>query len=208
MKLKEYIESLNDKMPANLSNYKITVERIVGIFKLNIDEKVVKYTSLLESELIDFKPNFFYYTEYLTKDCYLYAHQTNKNGEVSKIRLGTLSFYNNDLKTLGISLHNYRFKKINKALKKALGIKPQQGKVSSYHILISKEFEYFKKQVYFSPTKVDSYEYLFTDENKKILTKDEAYIASDYAIKNNLGIKSISKYSKYVFEKSVEQIIF
>ena len=200
MKISELIEPINRKLPTKLSNYKITVEKMFDVYKLNDTKNVIRYTTILESDLVKFNPSFIYYLEQQT-NVYLYAHHTNKIGEVNKILLGTFEVVNEKL--IFLKIHSNKYKSLIKVIKKALGVKPTMGK-TTYTISLRNDFEIEKTERYSIPKKVEQYTYEFSDNTIKVLAKEKCYIASDISITTGIKIKNIHMKNSYEFEYNFE----
>lgn len=200
MKLKTIIENLI--LPKKFSNYKITTETIYNVMKLNISKNVVVYSTILESDIETFAPNFNYHLAPMSV-VYLYVHHTNKLGEVSKICLGTFKTIENKLVYLQFTNSSYKY--LIRAIKNALGGARQQGRTSSV-IDINASIELTTITKYSLPKRVEYYTYTFSNGTVKTYSKENCYKASDLAIQSNIEIVNIKNRASYEFEKSVEQI--
>ncbi len=205
MKLKEYIESLNEFLPEKLKQYRLTVEKEYQVFKLNSEKNVILYSTVLESELETLKLNFLHYIEPTTMVS-LYAHFTNVDNQVIKIRLGKFTYMSPE--RIYLNLYNLQYKNLIKAVKKALGEKPQKGYAHSYINILNKDIATTKYTKYHLPKKVDVYTCEFGDKQTLSFAKDNAYSALHFMMLNDLSMEKVSKKITYKFEQKVEELHF
>jgi hypothetical protein len=201
MKITEYINSI--VLPAKFGKYKLSIETLYIVYKLNSNKDVVQYKCLYDSELENFNPNFSYYIEPST--VYLIGNFTNSKGEVSKIILGSFGYIYNSM-YMYLDFHQYRkYKHLIKAVKKALGITPRKGS-TSYRMLVEKKFDTYTTTILNKPKSHLVYTYLYSNNKSSSYSKENLHLANDYAITNNLSVINMSskKFYKFEEEKNVE----
>lgn len=201
MKIQEFIDNINDKIP-HLNKYHIFIERIYDIYKLGSDKNISCIRrDATQSELETFKPNFFYYIEE-NPQINLYTTLLCSDGEVRKIYMGYITLRD------GISpylrINNIKYKRIVKGIKKAIGVIPTKGR-TEYSFKLNGDFITEKRKIPKTAKKSEIYKYVFSDDTTIKLLKSDCYIASDISINKNLSIKSVSIECKYTYDYHIEK---